>query len=134
MEYSKTVAATFEGRWKNLARGIFRRMGRAAKVEMVKEQLNAELRRMNDMGGARNLNYEESKQRLNKELKLMRNEDKLSAVSKEVSRMAKKHKGSCDEKHLAAIKLWCKSSPLRNSIKSSWKFLEAIEDMIAVNN
>jgi len=67
------------------------------------------------------------KQRLKK---LMEQENKLRGISKEITRMIKQQKSSCGEKYKGVINQWCKSFPVANTIKATWKFIEAIQDMI----
>ncbi len=138
-----TLSATFEGPYQAVFRKLLKRGAILAKLELLGASSKQNLDFIESSFGSANAAATsvpvfffpataiQVKEKLRHEKKKVRNEQKLLDLSKEILTAVKKDEKSCEPKYKPTIQQWCKNRPIKNTVKSIWRFLESIKDMVA---
>ena len=71
--------------------------------------------------------------RLQEEKERAETRQKISIISNELLDIIKNNVGEYDKRHKDTLENWCKYVPLKNAVKSVWKFMASIKDMLNSN-
>ena len=70
-----------------------------------------------------------AREKINKEIDIIKTREKLIEISSEITRMLKKHPRLCEEQYRPIIVRWCKTIPIENDVKYIWEFFNAIKGL-----